>query len=245
LELEITRGFLVKKINGDFMIIDQSWYRPNFFKKIYYSGFSKLIISRSHKFLEKDRFGDFPLTLELGGTHGQHLEYIKHSYKKYILSDLILNDELTKKAKINSKVQVMCVDVNDIDKISTDTVDRVVLTCLLHHIDNADLGLQEIVRVLKPNKGIADILLPNEPSVIWNLGRVIFIIPKVVISGKTWKEYWKYVELEHINNINNILISIEKLKTEKNCKVNIEKFPFNFMPMFLTVFMRVTIQKTD
>ena len=231
--------------DGDLMVIDQSWYKPNFFKKIYYSGISKFIIGGSHKFLEKDRFGEFPVTLELGATHGQHLEYVKHSYDKYILSDLVLNDELMKKAKINDKVQVMCLDVTNIRNISTDTVDRVVLTCLLHHIEKVHLGLQEIIRVLKPSKGIADILLPNEPSFIWNLGRVLIIIPKVILSGRTWKEYWHYVELEHVNNITNILISINEIKTKKNLKVKIQKFPFSFAPMFLTAFVRVTIQKTS
>lgn len=227
------------------MEIDQEWYQPRFFSSIYYSGVSSRFQNIVHKFLEKKRSTDYPLTLELGATHGQHFDFVKHSYDTYILSDLFLNNELIEKSKKHKKIVVKKIDIRDLSFVEKNSIDRIILTCVLHHVENTYLCLEQMIRILKPKTGVIDIFLPNDPSILWNMGRLVFTVPKVLRAGKSWKEYWNYVKLEHINNTIGILSIIKKFEIEKNVKISIIKFPLNHSPLFLTLFMRVSISKLE
>ena len=123
------------------------------------------------------------------------------------------------------------------------SIDRIILTCVLHHVENTYLCLEQMIRILKPKTGVIDIFLPNDPSILWNMGRLVFTVPKVLRAGKSWREYWNYVKLDHINNTTGILSIIKKFEIEKNVKISIIKFPLNHSPLFLTLFMRFNISK--
>ena len=219
------------------------WYDPIFFRKIYYSSFSKIVAGIFHRFLEKNRSGYYPITLELAATHGQHLDFVTHGYGTYILSDFVLNDTLIAKSKEKINVSVMKLDVRDLSDLTENGIDRVVVTCLLHHIEDVPPALQQMVRVLKPETGVIDILLPNDPSFIWNLGRIIFTVPKVLLAGKSWKDYWKYVNDEHVNKIDQILLDVKNIALSHNLRIAYSKIPFDHAPEFLTFFTRVSITK--
>ena len=219
------------------------WYDPTFFKKIYYSSFSKVVSDKFHRFLEKNREENFPVTLELAATHGQHIDYVKHGYNSYILSDFVVNEVLVAKAQQKLNVSVMTLDVRDLTALDKDTIDRIVVTCLLHHLTEVPLALEQMIRVLRAKTGVIDILLPNDPSLIWNLGRIMFTVPRVLLAGKTWKEYWKYVDDEHVNNVNQILIDIKEVANEYNLKISYSKLPFDRAPKIFTFFTRVSITK--
>lgn len=219
------------------------WYDPKFFRKIYYSSFSKIVAVIFHRFLEKNRSGFYPITLELAATHGQHLDFVTHGYRTYILSDFVLHDTLVAKSKEKDNVSVMKLDVRDLNELSENEIDRVIVTCLLHHIEEVPLAIEQMVRVIKPETGVIDILLPNDPSFIWNLGRIIFTVPKVLLAGKSWKEYWEYVKDEHVNKIDQILLDVKNTALSKNLRVAYSKIPFDHAPGFLTIFTRVSINK--
>jgi len=174
------------------------WYEANFFSNIYYSGPAGYYLRKMHIFLEHERFGHYSLTLEVGATHGQHLPFVSHSYDHYILSDLVISDELKKCASSNNKTSLLAADVRDLKGINSGTCDRILMTCLLHHVQETSSVIEELLRCVKPRSGIIDILLPREPSFLWNLGRVLLVFPRVKLMGKSWKDYWKYVKLEHI-----------------------------------------------
>jgi ubiquinone/menaquinone biosynthesis C-methylase UbiE len=219
------------------------WYDPTFFKKIYYSNVSKLVSDKFHRFLEKNREDNFPITLELAATHGQHLDFVKHTYNSYILSDFIVNETLIAKSREKLNVSVMTLDVRDLTTLDQDSIDRIVVTCLLHHLTEVPQALEQMIRVLKAKTGVIDILLPNDPSLIWNLGRILFTVPRVLLAGKTWREYWKYVDDEHVNNINQILMDINEAAIQQNLKISYSKLPFNHAPRVFTFFTRVSITK--
>jgi SAM-dependent methyltransferase len=219
------------------------WYDPVFFRKIYYSSFSKIIAGSFHRFLESNRNGKYPITLELAATHGQHLDFVTHAYDSYILSDFVVNDALIMKSKERKNVSVMKLDVRDLTTLSENGIDRIVVTCLLHHLEDVSPAIEEMTRVLKPQTGVIDILLPNDPSMIWNTGRILFTVPKVLLAGKSWKDYWKYVNDEHVNNINQIINDIKNVAAKHNLSISYSKLPFNRAPQFLTFFTRVSITK--
>jgi len=180
------------------MTLVPEWYEANFFSKIYYSGIAGFYLRKMHAFLEQERHGHYSLTLEVGATHGQHLSFVSHTYDNYILSDLVISAELEKCSSSNSKTSLLEADVRDLKGIKSGTCDRILMTCLLHHVRDTSSVLEELLRCVKPVSGVIDILLPREPSILWNLGRVLLVFPRVRLSGKSWSQYWKYVKLEHV-----------------------------------------------
>lgn len=227
------------------MVEDTEWYKFKFFNKIYYTGISKIVISKSHRLLEKNRRNHFALTLELGATHGQHLEFVEHTFDQYILSDLVLNEDLINRIDTSKNISVIKLDAHDLSCFKSNSIDRILMTCLLHHLSDVNLSLEQMLNILKPKTGVLDILLPNDPSLIWNLGRIILTIPKVIMSGKSWSEYWEYVNQEHINSIQTILKIIQLMQIRRNLIVNISRQPFNRAPDMFTSFYRVSISKLD
>jgi SAM-dependent methyltransferase len=224
------------------MSILSKWYEKDNFSKVYYSGFSGWVSKQFHELLEHERSAPTNVLLEVGATHGQHFSYVKHPYGRYILSDLIVSPEL--KAFISHpNVSVMQIDVTDMSQIKSDEIDRLISTCLLHHLNDITPALSEIGRVLSDG-GIADILVPNDPSLLWNLGRSLLTFPRAKLNGWTWKQYWEYVHADHLNSIREIDKDVKNFCKLHSLTLTKKKFPFQFLPNFLTAYFRFTIEKT-
>jgi ubiquinone/menaquinone biosynthesis C-methylase UbiE len=52
------------------------------------------------------------------------------------------------------------------------TFDRVVVTCVLHHLADPEVALEEMLRVARP-RGVIDILIPSDPGFMFRLARRI------------------------------------------------------------------------
>lgn len=148
-----------------------SWYEEHYSDNAY-TGLAGLIQARMHESLERgyDRRRVFSQVLEIGANRGEHLRFVKHAFDSYILSDVhatALPDHLAVE------------QLPDITSISADvqslpfpdsSFDRVVSTCVLHHVDDAEMALSEIRRVLRPS-GVADIFLSGDPGLLFRLAR--------------------------------------------------------------------------
>lgn len=219
------------------------WYEHENYERIYYSGVSGWVSREFHKLIERDRTEEYKIVLEVGSTHGQHLGFVKHKFEEYLLTDIVISPELQRLDNL-PKVKVLQMDVTNMDKINSGSVDRLISTCLLHHLQDPELALMEIKRVLNSN-GVADILVPNDPSLLWNTGRTLLTFPRARLQGWRWRDYWHFVRIDHINHIKNIkrLILLHSEIHALNLKV--EKFPFNWLPSSLTAYYRFTLSKTD
>jgi SAM-dependent methyltransferase len=217
------------------------WYEKDNFKNIYYSGFSGWVSKQFHKLLEQGRTTNTNVLLEVGATHGQHFSYVKHPYSKYILSDLSVSPELKAFTSL-PKISVMEIDVNNMFQIRDCEIDRLISTCLLHHLLDINPALYEIKRVLAKN-GIADILVPNDPSLLWNLGRSLLTFPRAKLNGWSWKQYWEFVKTDHLNSVKAINRDVMSFCDLNSLRLSKTKFPFQFFPNFLTAYFRFTIQK--
>lgn len=217
------------------------YYSEGNFSSIYYKGFAGWISRKWHSFLERDRCGEVNTILELAATHGQHFEYVKHPYKTYFMTDILLNDSLLNYKAING-VKVFALDAQKMDLVESESIDRVVATCLLHHVSDLESVVAEVNRVLKPG-GFADFLVPNDPSLIFNTGRVLITFPRARRSGWSWKDYWKYVKTDHVNEIHSMLPLLEKESFKQGLSFKIDKFPSNLLPHFMVVFFRISLVK--
>jgi ubiquinone/menaquinone biosynthesis C-methylase UbiE len=105
--------------------------------------------------------------LEVGANKGEHLEFVVDDYKSYMMTDIrrieIPNLERDKRHHF------VIADVQSLP-FKESTFDRVISTCLLHHLDDPIQGLLEMRRVTRIG-GIITILIPNDPGIMYRLLR--------------------------------------------------------------------------
>ena len=79
---------------------------------------------------------------------GNHENFVKHSYDSYVKTDLLFPKEvesINKDKKIISKYQ----DATSLKDFADDSVDRLISTCLIVHLNNTESALEEWKRVVK------------------------------------------------------------------------------------------------
>lgn len=99
--------------------------------------------------------------LEVGGNRGEHVPYVRHRFESYVLTDLYAPN-LTGVVDLDTRVQAAAADVQDLP-YSDGEFDRLIATCLLHHVPDPFLALQQMRRVVKPG-GRITILIPTDPG---------------------------------------------------------------------------------
>lgn len=99
--------------------------------------------------------------LEVGGNRGEHVPYIRHQFDRYVLSDLFMPD-LTEAVDLDPRVVAQAADVQNLP-YDSESFDRVIATCLLHHVPDPFAALREIRRVVRPG-GQITMLIPTDPG---------------------------------------------------------------------------------
>ena len=114
----------------------------------------------------------FEKVLEIGANKGEHLQYVNHSFDQYFLTD-IKSHQLTE-LPTNEKRSGLIFQREDARQLSfaSKHFDRVLCSCVLHHINDAESALVEMRRVLKPG-GVADLFLSSDPGFAFRIGRYL------------------------------------------------------------------------
>ena len=144
----------------------------------YYQSVHKNLESRSrfsfHKKIESlyDPNQIYSLILELGAGQTQHWKFLRHKFDSYLVTDIrgILNEDFIEievgeipKAKGYYK---SFADATDL-KYPDESFSRIITGCLLLHINDPLIAVDEWIRVLKPG-GRIDALIPNDHSLsLW------------------------------------------------------------------------------
>jgi SAM-dependent methyltransferase len=149
------------------------WYRERYAANSY-SGAAGLVQKQMHMSLERGYNGSsfFQDVLELGGNVGEHLAYVKHGFGEYVLTDRF--DCLGNTEKQNLEKRGIRFQAENAETLSfaEGSFDRVLNTCLLHHLKDPEAALLEVRRVLRPG-GVADIFLASDPGLAFRFGRWI------------------------------------------------------------------------
>src|SRR3954451_4147885 len=119
-----------------------------------------------HGAIEK-RFGPdarFARVLELGGNRGEHVPFVRHAYDEYHLTDLRMPQPLPAIAD-DPRLRLDAVDAGS-TPYGDGEFDRVISTCLLHHVDDPFAVAREMRRVTAPG-GVVTILLPTDPGLAY------------------------------------------------------------------------------
>ena len=110
--------------------------------------------------------------LEIGANHGEHLQYVQHTFNEYFLTDIESFDKSV--LPPSEKRSGLIFQSEDACKLSfpDNHFDRVLCSCVLHHVIDAETALTELRRVLI-QKGKVDIFLSCDPGFLFRLGRYL------------------------------------------------------------------------
>lgn len=223
-----------KKFEEKYGSLDE--YYSFYFDKICYGN---PIASRSmrviHKAIEKKHGKMFyARTLELGAGSGQHLDYVKHGFEQYLVTDL-KKPVIREIYKFDKRIKTRAVNAEKIPYPSS-YFDRIVVTCLLHHVDQPEIALIEINRVLKKN-GSATIFLPCDPGLLLRIIRSVTSARKATKIG--FEGYNLLNARDHRNHVSSLLRIIQFVFS--NRKVRIHYSPFYIKSWNLNTYILIEI----
>lgn len=159
---------------------EREWERwqakaPTLYDRIYYEGNPLVarINNAGHVRVEQpfgtDRY--FGSVIEVGAGSGHHLDYVRHGYDTYLLTDLSEGLLAHAAARHRDKTGVDCAiaDATGLP-FADDSFDRLISVYNLEHLPAPHAVLQEWSRVVRPG-GVISISIPAEGGIAWNLGR--------------------------------------------------------------------------
>lgn len=191
---------------------DKAWleYRAKFSEVYdasnYTSPLQALVMRASHRLVEKE-YGDdacFERILEVGAGTGEHVQFVRHRFSEYTLTDLdpstleVAREKLTGINRGNIRFQVQAGSELE---YPDESFDRLVATHVLEHIYQPHLVLKEWRRVIK-NNGVLSVLIPTDPGFAWRLGRHLGPRRNALKHGIA---YDYVMAREHVNSCSNLI----------------------------------------
>lgn len=151
---------------------EQDRYYAEAFESVNYEGAAGFATRLIHRRLEAvvPRHQHFATVLELGAAHGEHIAYVQHGFDRYIMTDLIDRgiDPSRHAPPEGTGLRRVELGIQDATRLEVPdaSIDRVLHTCLLHHVSTVPAMFAEIRRVLRPG-GLYTAYLPCDPGILY------------------------------------------------------------------------------
>ena len=175
-------------------------FYENYYSKVFSNkGLSSFFNSLTHKKLESNYKHDKIATdkdfsvMEIGAGQGEHIKYVNHSYSSYLMVDIVPQADII---NISSQVSWLTVDICA-KNLNLGTFDRIISTCVFHHLDDPVTAIENIKAHLKPG-GTFSLFLPSDPGILNRLLRKACVTPTVSKFG--FKHYEVVNAREHKNH---------------------------------------------
>ena len=169
-----------------------------------------LVSRHIHKILEPKSLREFPIVLEVGAGHGQHFEFVKHGFNHYFESDF-RPDNLPNRENdsnlSNKKVTSIEANAEDLRNFNDSSVDRLIATCLIVHLNNPEAALREWRRVTRES-GLISIYVASEPGLILRFLRTVTTVRK---AKKLGVNHLSFHYREHITFFSRIDMLISEI----------------------------------
>ena len=168
----------------------------------YEGGLAGYFLSKSHEWCERaySASDHFSRVLEVGAGTGKHLQFVRHGFDEYVLTDMHTQmlEQVTQSAG-----RAVSVEVQDATKLTyaDGSFDRLIAAHILEHLPEPHKVIREWMRVLKAG-GVLSIVLPCDPGFAWRLGRNLGPRKSFTDVGIDY-DYW--MAREHINPVNNLV----------------------------------------
>jgi phosphatidylethanolamine/phosphatidyl-N-methylethanolamine N-methyltransferase len=222
----------------------ENFYRDQY-KEISYSGLGLIFSNYFHKKLEISYSDGLFIenVLEVGAGNGQHINFVKHKYKKYIQTDILDYNNFPETSSSNLIFEIQ--DAQDL-KYEDGFFDRVVSTCLLHHLDFPERALLEWRRVAK-NEGSISILVPSDPGFFYRVSRKLGSELKVKLRGINQDLNYNRYQYIHAIDHRNHFASLDKIIKFifLRDKIHVKNYPLGipFWNLNLFTVYEIIIQK--
>ena len=220
----------------------QEWY-SDYNSTISVTGDPKKLAGRlMHSFLEGrgKRTTENRKILEIGANQGEHIRFVKGKWSLYVALDLRTpSSEILADLKALNATYVIA----DAHKLPFPACefDEVIITCVLHHVENPQKVLAEVRRVLKVG-GLARILIPNDPGLSYRIVRSLTSVRRAKrMSRKDELQSLHY--REHRNHYLN-LVQVSNF-VFRNDKISRVSFPFYFPGYDLNLLTKIVLEKTS
>lgn len=180
------------------------------------------MVRLTHKTLENDtKKQEYKIVLELGAGTGQHFRYVQHKFDKYIESDIRKNIKLSTKTFRDNRISFRVIDAQNLSQFKTGSINRIICTCVLIHLDNPLKALYEQRRVINKKNGLITLYVPCEPGLVLRILRYISTVQK---AKKYGVDHLFFHYKEHKFNYLFLRTIIEEVFTDYEIKW--KKYPF-------------------
>lgn len=196
-------------------------------------GILKFLSGYPHKLMEKNNIEHSSKVLEVGFGEGEHLKFVKSRIKEYVGIDI--DHKRLFKNHYPSYVKRMVMNAEKLN-FPNNYFDRVIATCLLAHLSEPEVALNEWRRVLKKG-GICTIYIPLEPSLALRLFRFIIMKPKLKNLG--FNQYDLFIAREHINHTRRLMVFIKDIFEKDGVKISYRPFPIKIHSINLFAIVHV------
>ena len=219
------------------------WYTNNY-NRINATAVSGSIYSKIlHIFLElpskfsKEKAEDISI-LEVGANIGEHIPYVKSKWRSYTATDIREPQkfQLEEIGKMGANFQIA--DVESLP-FKDGLFDRVIATCVFHHLENPENAFKEIRRVLK-NHGSISLLLPNDPGVLYRIFWKFTTMRNAKKSGLAASTRINHAR-QHRNHYLGLMILLKE--NFKEDKITVIGLPFIFRSYALNILTVIYIKK--
>lgn len=202
------------------------------------TGLMSFLWKYPHKLMEKPFEGQhFETILEVGAGMGEHLKAASLKCTRYFATDidLIRLDSI----KSNQEFEIIR-DYQNATKLSfkDEEISRLIATCLLAHLENPEVALNEWRRVVKKG-GVISIYLPCEPGLSLRLFRKFISNRKANKLG--YSGFLLYIARDHINSAQNMMELIKYVFRKDEVSMTFRPFPIKnwYLNLFIIVHIKV------
>ena len=217
-----------------------------FYEKYYRHATESWIVkknhSNSHRMLERGVRDNFDNVLELGAGNGEHFEFVRHHFETYLLSDL--RDKTTFVSE-DQRVRFESFNAEEIP-YDENCFQRVISTCLLHHVSDVRGTLEDMRRVAT-HGGLISINIAADPGLLYRF------IWSATSGRRLRNQGLKFPKSVHYQEHRGHFVGIREIALDvfENDSITLKYYPFTFIPthhvnIFAVMQVRVNkLSKTD
>jgi len=223
--------------------IVQHFYAHVYQSYLYAGGPSQAGQTWASKFLESRFHVNSPRSiLEIGGGSGEHLSHVK-SAPSELYASIDLRDTKVDVESLNIDAELKSVlrfDVGDVQALPYESqiFDRVLGTCVLHHIRDPFAALQEVRRVARTGAEIC-FVLPTDPGIMNRLIKKFVTFPKLRRLSSYPPEL--FYALDHQNHVESLIQMFKYVFRKDQVSICYSPFRFRSWNLNLLVTLKATI----
>lgn len=213
------------------------WYR-DYYNQICVTARDSIFSRYVHRTMERKNKSNKGLKiLEVGGHSGEHLIYVENSYSSYLLTDLQkISAKLKKEMEIGG-VKFAIADAQNLN-LKSATFDRVISTCLFHHLSDPYKAAIELRRVTKVG-GTITILIPTDPGFCY---RGLQYLTSGIRAKRA--NIYSQMNLVHAIEHRNHFLGLKNLleKAFQGCELKLSYYPFRIPSYNANAFTVLTVK---